>query len=348
MAGSFTVNAGASLDLAANSIGWSLYGGSITVNAGGVVQGGFQGLSGLALNGGTLTGTGGGFGGQTFAFNSNVTVGGSSASTMSAVGNSGFGLTFNSVAAARTFTVANASGDAVADLVVSVPLQNSFLSGSAASLVKAGVGTMLLSATSTYSGTTAVNAGTLLVNGRLANTSAVSVAAGAVLGGTGSIASGVTVSGILSPGASPGVLTMNSLTLEPVSTTLMEINGTTRGSLYDGIDLSTAGGLTYGGTLSLSFGSVFDDNTAFSLFSFSGAPAGGLAGIVTAGAYGSLTFSGSGGVWTSNEVNGQTMTFTESTGSLVIVPEPAASALACIGLVLVGWSVARRRLVALD
>ena len=136
---------------------------------------------------------------------------------------------------------------------------------------------------------------------------------------------------------------MNSLVLQPGSTTLMEINGATRGSLYDGIDLTAAGGLTFGGTLSLSFGSLFADDTTFNLFSFTGAPIGGLAGIVTTGSYGSLTFTGSSGVWKSNEVNGQSMTFTESTGNLVIVPEPAGLALAGIGVILAGWSVARRQ-----
>jgi fibronectin-binding autotransporter adhesin len=78
------------------------------------------------------------------------------------------------------------------------------------SVTKTGGGTWVLSGSNTYTGTTAVSSGALLVNGdQSLATGAVSVASGATLGGTG-IIGGVTTlasAATLSPGASPGTLT---------------------------------------------------------------------------------------------------------------------------------------------
>jgi autotransporter-associated beta strand protein len=74
-------------------------------------------------------------------------------------------------------------------------------------LAKDGLGTLVLSANNTYTGETLVTAGTLIVNGHQSSASgAVSVAAGATLGGTGTLGGATTVSGILAPGTSIGVL----------------------------------------------------------------------------------------------------------------------------------------------
>ena len=51
--------------------------------------------------------------------------------------------------------------------------------GGTASLVKAGNGTLTLSASNTYTGTTAINAGDLTVSGSLHDDTAVSIASGA-------------------------------------------------------------------------------------------------------------------------------------------------------------------------
>ena len=80
------------------------------------------------------------------------------------------------------------------------------------SVTKTGAGSWVLSGANSYTGTTTVSAGALLINGdQSAATGAVSVVSGATLGGTGTIgglttlASGAT----LSPGASPGNLTFS-------------------------------------------------------------------------------------------------------------------------------------------
>lgn len=76
-------------------------------------------------------------------------------------------------------------------------------------LTKAGAGTLVLSGTNTYSGGTAVNAGTLSVNGSLA--SGVTVNAGGILGGNGAINGAVNAAsgGVLAPGNSIGTLTVS-------------------------------------------------------------------------------------------------------------------------------------------
>jgi autotransporter-associated beta strand protein len=74
-------------------------------------------------------------------------------------------------------------------------------------ITKSGAGRLTLTGTSTYAGATSVTTGMLWVNGRLANTSGVSVSTGATLGGTGSIAAAISGSGLVSPGMSPGITT---------------------------------------------------------------------------------------------------------------------------------------------
>ena len=211
---------------------------------------------------------------------------------------------------------------------------------------KAGDGTLTLSANNTYTGATTIAAGTLIVNGnQSAAVGAVTVDLGATLGGSGTIGGATTVNGILSPGNSPGVLTLAELALGSTSTTLMEITGTARGGEYDGLTITQPGGLGYGGTLSLSLTTTFTDNTTFDLFAFSGLMSGSFSSVTATGSYGSLTFTNDGlGVWSSGPttVAGQTMTFSQSTGDLVIVPEPAGFVLLAVGASIVFWARRRR------
>ncbi len=67
-----------------------------------------------------------------------------------------------------------------------------------------------LTGSSSYTGGTWVHAGTLVVNGTIAASSGVSLDAGAVLGGSGRV-SGISGSGLVGPGNSPGILTAPSV-----------------------------------------------------------------------------------------------------------------------------------------
>jgi autotransporter-associated beta strand protein len=210
----------------------------------------------------------------------------------------------------------------------------------ATGIIKTGTGTLVLSGNANdYTGSTAVNAGSLLVNGnQIGATGAMIIAANALLGGSGTIGGAVTVNGTLSPGNSPGVLSLASLVLGGSSTSLFEINGTTRGTAYDGVNITGATAPSYGGTLSLSFGngSAFANDTIFDLFNFTGSPTGDFSSVTSTGFYaGSWTLSS--GTW-KLESGSQTLSFSPATGDIVVVPEPGALALAGLGIAAAAWA----------
>jgi len=78
--------------------------------------------------------------------------------------------------------------------------------GTGGALTKVGTGALTLSGTNTYTGATAVNAGTLIVNGSIASSPGVAVAGRATLGGHGNV-SAISGAGNIAPGNSPGILT---------------------------------------------------------------------------------------------------------------------------------------------
>ncbi|WP_176141145.1 tandem-95 repeat protein, partial [Sphingobacterium nematocida] len=121
-------------------------------------------------------------------------------------------------------------------------------------LTKMGTGTLTLSDDNGYLGATIVSAGRLVVDGKLNETILVYVAPGATLAGNGEIFKNgsnyklfVETGGVLSPGNSPGILTVNgNLQMKSGSTLAIEINGVTPGTGYDqvvvngGVDISDA------------------------------------------------------------------------------------------------------------
>jgi autotransporter-associated beta strand protein len=106
-------------------------------------------------------------------------------------------------------------------------------SGTGASLVKVGTGTMILSDVNTYTGATSVNAGTLSVNGSIVSSSGVTVNAGGTLAGTGIVPNTSIVGGTFAPGSgTPGTSTTVTGTLgfDAASTYAVNVSPSTASS----------------------------------------------------------------------------------------------------------------------
>ena len=99
-------------------------------------------------------------------------------------------------------------GNNLSTTVSGVIQDGGFVGGTGGSLTKVGTGTLTLTGTNTYTGTTTVNAGSLIVDGSIASAQTL-VNAGGLLRGHGSLGGNLVNSGIVSPGDSPGTLTVN-------------------------------------------------------------------------------------------------------------------------------------------
>ncbi len=228
------------------------------------------------------------------------------------------------------------------------------VSGSTTNISKSGVSSWAFTGTNSYTGPTLVRQGALFINGD--NSTAIGLVTVSAqdgiarLGGVGTIggATSFTASAsakTLTPGATAstsfGVLSFgSSLTLNAQTTTILDIAGATRGTSFDGINVT--GALDYSGDLSLSFSNSVADGV-YNLFDF-GSQSGSFASIGLTGAYsGSLTDPTVSGTWSGTD--GLTaFSFSQATGDLTItaVPEPSTYAVA-VGLLLVGVVALRRR-----
>ncbi len=140
------------------------------------------------------------------------------------------------------------------------------ISGSG-NLVQKGAGTAILTATSTYSGLSDVQAGLLSVLGKLTS-SPVQVDSGAKLGGTGTIQGSVTIAngGTLAPGnGGPGTLSVGSLALSSGSILAYELG--TPGGTNDLVEVS--GNLTLAGILNVTDAGGFSAGV-YRLFDYGG------------------------------------------------------------------------------
>jgi len=138
------------------------------------------------------------------------------------------------------------------------------VSGVGFGFTKTGSGELAMSANNSYSGTTTVSAGTLILNGSLAG--AVAVSANATLGGSGTINGATTVAAgaIVAPGNSIGTLTINNdLTL--AGDLSIEVNRT--GSACDKVQVSGTLTNTGVGTITVvNNGAALQAGDTFALF----------------------------------------------------------------------------------
>jgi autotransporter-associated beta strand protein len=197
------------------------------------------------------------------------------------------------------------------------------------SLTKVGTGTQIISGTgNTYTGSTAVNGGALVVNGTIGNGNT-TVATLGTLGGAGTLGGQTTVNGQLDPGAGAGLIGTltfgTNLTLNSSSTTTFQLD---RNAGQTADFLNVLGALTLGGTNNVvNIGAALIAGDLFDLFN-------------------SPSISGS-----ASELNLPTLdpglswdtTLFATSGiiSVITVPEPSSMALAGIaGLVIL---IAKRR-----
>jgi len=226
-------------------------------------------------------------------------------------------------------------------------------------LTKTGAGTQILAGNNSYTGATNVDAGTLEIGsgGSTHATSAVTVSnAGSVLvvngtvngtlnasastivSGSGTVGGAATVSGALNPGNSPGVLSFGTtLILGSTSATTFEIasTGMVRGTDYDGINIGSS--ITYGGGLVFDFATTFGVGTyTFNLFDGFSGTSEDFDNVALSGAYGNVVFTPDNGIWsaTTNFLEEETWSFSQSTGnlSLTVIPEPSAALFGGLGL----------------
>jgi autotransporter-associated beta strand protein len=232
-----------------------------------------------------------------------------------------------------------------------------------------GSNVWVLNGVNTYTGTTSVAAGSRLLMNGVVNASSTTTSSG-YLGGTGTFGGAVSIlSGTLSPGGTPsgnaiadsiGKLTVGSLSLSFPATTVMTITGSTAGS-FDQIAVS-GGSIDYGNsTLALTLSGSYGDLTTFGLFSgISNTNSSNLGGITLAAGgspYADLTFTSYdnssqvdrdlymvAGDWiTGWTTSNQRLLFSQSTGTLTVVPEPSTIVFAGIGMAMFGWSTWTRR-----
>jgi fibronectin-binding autotransporter adhesin len=194
------------------------HGTGVVTQTGGTVS---VGSTGSLCLGKYASGTG------TYNLNGGVlAAGGLAAGDGTAVFNFGGGMLFarSGFSSALPMTLTGEGGSATVDTNGCAVTLSGLLSGSGG-LTKIGAGTLTLAGSNTYTGTTTVGNGVLLVNGSVL--SPVNVIAG-ILGGSGTISGTVTVgSATLAPGSSAATLVIsNSLALSSSSTLSFELCGT--------------------------------------------------------------------------------------------------------------------------
>jgi autotransporter-associated beta strand protein len=253
LGGSFVFNATNSTNQGANAARFNLSPGTTLTNGPSTVH---NHIGNISLNNATWT-TGDGtseYNGENYQLNGDVTVTGAAPSTITrhpsrTNANSGVAL-----AGTRTFTVADVTSSNASDLIISTELESPDSSGG--SLIKSGPGTLEITTAASYSGSTTVDQGTLLLSAPSGNAT-----------GPGSVI--VNPSGTLAGSGTTGNLTLTG-------TLAIRINGTA-----DKINVNGSLDLT-GGSLAISESGagfteesyIIAESTGFITTNFANIPAG--------------------------------------------------------------------------
>ncbi|MEM6651573.1 MAG: autotransporter domain-containing protein, partial [Pseudomonadota bacterium] len=237
------------------------------------------------LNEGTISGSSSG---DTIVFSAGSQIGanaGSAAQVLGGAGNDTIALSDTTEIGANALI----DGGADTDLLTYTTAADANFAGANVSgfeqLIKKGAGTLTLSGDHAYTDSTAINAGTLSVTGAL-TTAQLDVNAGGTLGGIGTITGAVNVAsgGRLSPGTSPGTLTIDGdLTLDSGAVSVFEVGGA-------GSDLvRVSGNANLNGVLELSDGMGGAAVSGFySLIDVDGTTTGGFTTLNNNGVVGSV------------------------------------------------------------
>ena len=127
-------------------------------------------------------------------------------------------------------------------------------------ITKNGSGTLTLSSNNSYSGTTSMVAGKLIVSGSQPNSSV--ALSGGTLSGTGRAGAINATGGMIEPGSAsaPGILNSGNVVLNPTTSLVIDLNGTAAGTGYR--QLNVTGSVNLGGSVldaSANFQSVIGD-----------------------------------------------------------------------------------------
>ena len=204
-------------------------------------------------------------------------------------------------------------------------------------VIKTGAGTQVLGGSMNNTGTMNVNGGTLLFNGtQTAGLGNFTVNAGGTLGGTGTILLASTASlivsngGTLSPGNSPGLLTLSGglgMTLASNSNYNVELNGLAIGSQYDSTLVSGSGFINVSNSvLDVSLGYTPNVGDKFDIIT-------NMTGNAVLGTFAGLN---EGGIIDAGGTDLQ-ISYLGGTGYdvvLTVVPEPSSLVLALAGVCL--------------